>query len=249
MFNFSIKYDDLIWGDKFKDIEKTKFLKIDDAFSFIKINSSDVNIVTHNGDIPVDEKFVNYSHKFPKWYGQNVTCKSMKFNPIPIGLENDYVPNAINKKQTILSLSNEKCYVEPSKLLYINHNIGTNPIERQKPYGIFATSDWCTVEHSGGYIYQDNYYAKMLNHAFMLSPPGNGIDCHRTWEILYLKRIPILKRSGRLEDLYSDLPVLFINEYDEISESFLSLKINEMKNKSYNFEKLKFGYWRQEVQK
>lgn len=249
MFNFSIEYDDLIWGDKFSSVPGIKFLKIDDALNFIKNNSSKINIVTHNGDIAVDEKFAPYANKFPKWYGQNIITGSSKFSPIPIGLENDYVANSVEKKHMLVRLSNERSYIMPSKILYINHNIGTNPGERDKPYHLFSTSHWSTVEHSGGFSYQEHYYSKILDHFFMLSPPGNGIDCHRTWEILYLKRIPILKRVGRLEDLYSGLPVVFINNYEEISEEFLLNKYDETLNRSFNFDKLKFSHWLNMIEK
>lgn len=244
MFNFSIEYNDLVWGDKFSSIPGIKFLKIDYAIDFIKNNSSKVNIVTHNGDIAVDDKFSRYDHKFPKWYGQNITTGSSKFYPIPIGLENDYVTNSVEKKHMLVRLSNERSHIIPSKMFYMNHNIGTNPGERNKPYHLFITSNWSTVEHSGGFGYQENYYSKILDHFFMLSPPGNGIDCHRTWEILYLKRIPILKRVGRLEELYSDLPVVFIDNYEEISEQFLLESLNNIKNKTFNFNKLNFDYWK-----
>jgi hypothetical protein len=244
MFNFSIEYSDLIWGDKFNCIPNTKFLKIDDAYDFIKNNHSSKNIITHNGDIAVDEKFNSYINKFPKWYGQNIVTASPKFSPIPIGLENDYVFNSIDKKNMLVRFSNERSSVIPSKMLYVNHNIGTNPSERNKPYRIFNTSSWSTVEHSGGFDYQEHYYSKILDHFFMLSPPGNGIDCHRTWEILYLKRIPILRKVGRLEELYSDLPVVFIDNYEDISEEFLVRKYEEILDKSFNFNKIKFLYWK-----
>ena len=42
---------------------------------------------------------------------------------------------------------------------------------------------------------------------FILSPPGAGFDCHRTWEALYLGAIPIVKTSS-LDPLYKDLPVV-----------------------------------------
>jgi hypothetical protein len=122
MFNFSIEYSDLIWGDKFNCIPNTKFLKIDDAYDFIKNNHSSKNIITHNGDIAVDEKFNSYINKFPKWYGQNIVTASPKFSPIPIGLENDYVFNSIDKKNMLVRFSNERSSVMPSKMFYVNHN-------------------------------------------------------------------------------------------------------------------------------
>jgi len=246
MFNFRINQDDLVWGDKFRLVNNIKFLKIDDALNYIRKNKSLFNIVSHNGDYPVDEKYCAYESNFPKWFGQNLTNRSSKFYPIPIGLENDYVPNSIEKKKLLLNLSCNQQY-KPNKLLYINHNIGTNPSERITPYNIFINNDFITVEPSGGFDYQESYYTKILSHYFMLSPPGNGIDCHRTWEILYLKRIPIIKRIGRLEELYQDLPVLFINDYSEISDYFLEKSLDSIMKKSFNFDKLKFNYWEQYV--
>jgi hypothetical protein len=240
MFNFDIKYEDLIWGDKFKNLSNIKFLKVDDAFDYIKHNICKVNVVTHNGDYPIDEKYQKYIHHFPKWYGQNIITKFSNFKPIPIGLENDYVDNSVYKKQMICSIDKE---ISPKKLLYINHNICTNPNERRIPYNIFANSSWCTVDEHGSIKYQKEFYNNILSHYCTLSPPGNGIDCHRTWEILYLKRIPVLKRVGRLEELYDSLPVIFIDDYSEINESFLIKCIDEIKNRHYNFEKLKFNYW------
>ena len=240
MFNFSIEYSDLIWGDKFNCIPNTKFLKIDDAYDFIKNNHSSKNIITHNGDIAVDEKFKSYINKFPKWYGQNIVTASTKFSPIPIGLENDYVFNSIDKKNMLVRFSNERSSVIPSKMLYVNHNIGTNPSERNKPYSIFNTSSWSTVEYSGGFDYQEHYYSKILDHFFMLSPPGNGIDCHRTWEALILGCIPIVKSSG-LDPLYEDLPVCIVKCWSDVNKDYLINFLNTMK--SYNYEKLSLNYW------
>ena len=55
----------------------------------------------------------------------------------------------------------------------------------------------------------------------MISPIGNAIDCHRSWEILYLKRVPVMKRHAYFEKLFKGFPVLFVDNYDEITEEFL----------------------------
>jgi hypothetical protein len=43
-----------------------------------------------------------------------------------------------------------------------------------------------------------------------------------------------------LEELYSDLPVVFIDNYEDISEEFLVRKYEEILDKSFNFNKIKF---------
>eukprot|EP00045_Choanoeca_perplexa_P005901 m.49540 g.49540 ORF g.49540 m.49540 type:complete len:344 (-) comp13355_c0_seq1:109-1140(-) len=49
---------------------------------------------------------------------------------------------------------------------------------------------------------------------FVLSPRGSGIDCHRTWEALYLGAAIITKRIGiPLEQLYKPEPALLLDDW------------------------------------
>ncbi|CAF1021949.1 unnamed protein product [Adineta ricciae] len=92
-------------------------------------------------------------------------------------------------------------------------------------------------------------YARNRQYPFWLSPRGNGLDCHRTWEALYLGVIPIVWNSS-LNSLYVNLPIIVINDYTEITEKFLLTKLREIVFQKrnnwpiYRYEKLKFGYWR-----
>ena len=40
------------------------------------------------------------------------------------------------------------------------------------------------------------YRQLLLRSKYVLSPPGNGPDCHRTWESIYLGAIPIVLAIG-----------------------------------------------------
>ena len=53
-------------------------------------------------------------------------------------------------------------------------------------------------------------------YAFVASPHGNGLDCHRTWESLVLGNIVIVKRSP-LDPLYDQLPVVILDDWGEIT--------------------------------
>jgi hypothetical protein len=57
-------------------------------------------------------------------------------------------------------------------------------------------------------------------HAFVVSPHGEGLDCHRTWESLVLGNIVIVKRSS-LDPLYDGLPVVIVDSWDEITRANL----------------------------
>jgi hypothetical protein len=94
-----------------------------------------------------------------------------------------------------------------------------------------------------------NIYEHNRQYPFWLSPRGGGLDCHRTWEALYLDIIPIVWNNS-LNVLYDNLPVLIINGYEELNEKLLYAKLNEIstkklsKEKVYGYEKLRNAYWR-----
>lgn len=91
-------------------------------------------------------------------------------------------------------------------------------------------------------------YQRNRQYPLWLSPRGNGLDCHRTWEALYLDAIPIVWHST-LDSLYSNLPIIIIHDWNEINEEFLREKLNEIARKKlqqpsiYQYEKLRNAYW------
>jgi len=85
-------------------------------------------------------------------------------------------------------------------------------------------------------------WQKQIHYSFVLSPHGNGLDCHRTWEALVLGCIPIVKKS-LIDDLYIDLPVLIVNEWSDVNKELLKETINKFKNINFNYDKLELKYW------
>ena len=59
---------------------------------------------------------------------------------------------------------------------------------------------------------------------FVIYPPGNGIDCHRTWEAFYHKTIPVIEKRFYLFD-HLNLPVFLVDNIEDF------LKIDDMKKK------------------
>jgi hypothetical protein len=57
-------------------------------------------------------------------------------------------------------------------------------------------------------------FTNQIKYAFVISPHGNGLDCHRTWEALCLGCIVIVKKSP-IDTLYTDLPVLIIDNWSD----------------------------------
>jgi hypothetical protein len=65
-------------------------------------------------------------------------------------------------------------------------------------------------------------WREKTRYAFVVSPHGNGLDCHRTWESLALGNIVIVKRSP-LDPLYQGLPVVSVNDWSEITAAALDV--------------------------
>ena len=85
-------------------------------------------------------------------------------------------------------------------------------------------------------------------YAFVISPHGNGYDCHRTWEALILGCIPVVKTSP-LDVLFKDLPVLILKDWKELTKQLMEKTIQDFKNKynEFNFQKLSLKYWTNKI--
>mgnify|MGYP006420188889 CR=1 FL=1 len=82
----------------------------------------------------------------------------------------------------------------------------------------------------------------LSQHKFCISPRGGGIDCHRHWECLYLGVIPIVEKSIVIDSI-KELPLLIVDNYNEITTEYLNKKYDEMTKKNYCLEKLDINYW------
>ncbi len=90
------------------------------------------------------------------------------------------------------------------------------------------------------------YYTSIGRSKFVFSPPGVGMDCYRTWEALYLGSIPIVVNSS-LNPIFEKLPVLIVDNYDEINLDFLKNMYDNMTKQTYDYRRLYKGYWQREI--
>lgn len=95
-------------------------------------------------------------------------------------------------------------------------------------------------------------YEEWGNYKYILSPQGAGLDCHRTWEAIMIGIIPIVKSSS-IDEIYNELPVLIIKDWNELSVELLNNKFEEINKcrgeKMYNFERLYIKYWVNKMEK
>jgi hypothetical protein len=206
----SVKPQDIPWVENL--LSNNDLLKL-----CSQLNDMNFIIFTGHEDTPIDEFIFE---KIPSnvlfIFAVNAESFGGKVVPLPYGLQRK-LHNGDERLKTMTTSMNETSI--PTKLLYVNHNIKTNFSERAGINEIFLSEKWVSVETKR--IDYFSFLERIKNHKFMICPIGNAIDCHRNWEVLYLKRVPIMKKHKYLEKLFEGFPVLFVENYNQVTENLL----------------------------
>jgi hypothetical protein len=218
-------------------------------------------LITGDGDetFPYDiisfDVFLNTinNSKIIHWYSTN--CNQTihpKLSLIPIGLNyhcdalwknipvqnQEYILENIRIQSPPIHERINKCY---SNFHFSLHNNFGNPrkqaIEQISSDFVYYEPEKISTEQT--WINQSKY-------AFVISPHGNGLDCHRTWEALILGCIVIVKTSI-LDSLYAELPVIIVKEWSDINNTLLENYIKCFKTTNFNYDKLTTTYWYNKV--
>jgi len=102
--------------------------------------------------------------------------------------------------------------------LYVSHN-DANGSERAGIKSLFYDKDWAEVNEQR--VPYNVFLYNLSGSKFMICPVGNAIDCHRNWEVIYMRRVPVMTRDPYLEELYKDYPVLFVDDYGQVTKELL----------------------------
>lgn len=133
------------------------------------------------------------------------------------------------------------------KIQFGNHenlvtcSIGEWTDRRRRPSGKNRDSILKTLQQNNIFnqrVDSIEYFKILPTYKFIISPEGNGIDCHRHYEALMAGCIPIVEYHKGIREKYKGCPVLYTNDYSEITEKYLLQKYEEMIDKEYDFSKL-----------
>lgn len=274
--NYKLTLDDIITSDKiFNYVEKlkndkVKYIKTD----FIKHNRSGKLVkqtgwrnkneiidlckvevlITGHSDFSIDKSELDILElpNLKIWFCQNKNFTHEKLKSIPIGITNRDEPNSrvheiIGNLDALLEVS--KAPRKYKNLCYLNFSPGTYPKEREVIINKYKNKSFVTVNNCKKNVNSHkNFLENVKNHNFTLAPRGNGIDTHRLWESLYLGSIPIVKKCKGMEDFYN-LPILFVDTWDDLSEEYLKKKLREFHKHKYDLSKIKINYWLQLIKK
>jgi len=188
-----------------------------------------------------DEVEASRPHQIAAWFSTNAVSPAV--HPLPLGLACSYCQVTLKAGALAQSfLPNENRL----RWLYVNFRPETNPSARQPIWEHFQNlrGDWLTLRPGG--LSLDEFLAEMTSHRFVLCPPGNGIDTHRLWEALYSRTIPIVQKHRAFRD-FEDLPILFVEDFREITEAFLRAAWERLAATAWNSEKLFAPYWQSQI--
>ena len=217
---------------------ETELYERKDLLEKLKLFKNNFILISHNSDYHFKEKYFYIFKEIPnliKIFSQNTEISNEKIIPLPIGLANSKW-----KHGDIFFFKN---YIEnnlklKNKHVYFNFNINTNLVERSL----------CKRKLNKLFKWENNipfvdYIKKLSNYEFSICPPGNGVDCHRIWECLYMKVVPICKRSFLTEHFSKLFPIIILDDWNDLDIS----KLNYDDYSWENYDKLDFEWWKEKI--
>lgn len=219
---------------------KTDYLNL--LFDYIRFSPYKYILITHMSDYPIDLNIFSLKPNcVKKWFAENAIHLHSDLISLPIGLENHEGSSKgyfTNHKWYIDNIDKLRKNKKDRKTLYCNWNINNNMVYRKDIIPKLQTNLEYLWECKLSF---ETYCENMSKYKFVISPPGNGPDCHRTWEALYMGCIPIVIKN-RIYREYN-LPILQVNDYSEVTyellERFLEKKINK--------EMMFMSYWKNKI--
>jgi len=217
-------------------------------------NCSDYTIP--NEVFPNNIEFLNLinSDKIIHCFFQNCIYDHPKITKIPIGMdyhtisnENNHIwgskSSPFNQENLLINIKNNSLpFNERIIKCYSNFHFSVNTKYGYDRLDAINNINKNLIFYEPVQINRIDSWKNQSQYAFVISPHGNGLDCHRTWEALILGCIPIVKKSD-LDSLYTELPVLIVSEWSNITQKLLENIIIDFKNKVFNYDKLLLSYW------
>lgn len=175
------------------------------------------SLFLHNSDISHSAHIMNKALKvFSRIYVTNWLGDVPGVHAIPIGLENQsYLRNGVQKDYFSLRKSGLIRFEDRPISLLKGFTLETNRIERSNALNA-AEGILGSLTLPGG-LSPKHYRYLVANSKYVLSPPGNGPDCHRTWEAIYLGAIPIVKQNSWPKFDFQP-PVVVVDEWTDVAE-------------------------------
>jgi len=189
------------------------------------------------------------------WFCQNYDLNTShnKISAIPLGI--DYhtvqtgkclwdwgpVKTAVEQEEELLEIAKKQAFESRmNKTFDFFHFKQFNRHNRDRYYASAAIRHQSFNVSLSKRASRNNTWNMVTNYKFIISPHGNGLDCHRTYEAMFLGSIPIV-RTSPLDIIYKDMPIIILKDWHLININKLIEESKTIIAKSR--EKLFLKYW------
>eukprot|EP01004_Peranema_trichophorum_P005042 NODE_3921_length_1261_cov_36.015817_g3440_i0.p1 GENE.NODE_3921_length_1261_cov_36.015817_g3440_i0~~NODE_3921_length_1261_cov_36.015817_g3440_i0.p1 ORF type:complete len:374 (+),score=21.43 NODE_3921_length_1261_cov_36.015817_g3440_i0:63-1184(+) len=202
-------------------------------------------LLTHNYNFPNWPFPLLNSPKLLKWFSIHVGIihKHPKLVVLPLGLPKK-VPLVVT---SLLTSAAHRTRLDRPYLLHARMRVTATSDNRQRirlPIlnTLVTKFKGISQEEVEKRVPHKEYYLEMANHTFVLSPPGHGADCYRTWESLYLGSIPVTAKALK-HSLFDNLPVICVDDLAKLSPDDLVKGKEELNSLKFSWDKLWMPWW------
>lgn len=190
--------------------------------------SRSFTLVTTDGDSSVpNDLSENVLHRLLEhpnlvaWYTQNLADKRHpKLHSIPIGLDlhtDRGFGVGIKLQATFRAIATQPSEPRLDRVLV---DFATSSNSNLRKSFITANKDNCFVDILSARISQPELWKMYRRYRWVVSLPGNGLDCHRTWEAGYLGAQVLVPQSV-LPDLHNQEFIKKIDPHNRLEKSDL----------------------------
>ena len=185
---------------------------------WLKRSESEVlpQLILHNGDAtPSAAELLRLRGASRRVWAVNVGDDICGVGPLPIGIENVHHGRNGLVQGFLGDLRSKRPRSQRSLEILASFDVSTNRAVRAPLARAASHSRYGWFEPT----LPPNAFREVVRASrFVLSPPGNGNDCHRTWEALYLGAIPIIQKGTLARSISSRLPILVLDDLREALE-------------------------------
>jgi hypothetical protein len=221
--------------------------KLDSIKGKFILVSGDCDETIPDAVLPSEDEFNKFigSDKIIHWFSQNAVKDHEKLTRIPIGLDYHTRPNPLEQEKELIAIKNAAKPLSERKIqCYSNFHFNKQPAKKYASDRDAAINGVPKdlVYYEPTQVPRKDTWTHQSEYAFVLSPHGGGLDCHRTWEALCLGCITVVKTSG-LDKLFDELPVLIVKDWPDVTKDLLQKTVESFAQKKFNYDRLNLAYW------
>lgn len=186
-------------------------------------------LIQHNADeyIHVNQGMIRYinSPMLLKYYSQSLMMHHPNAVALPIGLANGHWPHGnVDVFRKVASSGTVK-----KEGIYFYFSIHTARWHRERAFDVL-TRKGLKWDKERPY---EEYLTTLKTHKYAICPVGNGPDCHRLWECVYLNVIPIVENNPMIQHFRRWICMVIVDNFEQLDVNHLTVCIPTERERMY----------------